>query len=259
VPTLYWRYEDFDQRRDVSCANFKFVGRQAQVAGAANWYFGKYRFDWMEKVPYTGGNDDGCKPVYLRYSDILLMAAEIANELGKTADAKSYLEDVVKRAYSYDQSKVSAYMSGLSSKDDIFNAIVDQRSLEFVGEYLRKTDLIRWNMLKTKIDETQVEMTQLSEKTGKFADIGSNVYWRYSDNGYDIEVYGYGHGETANPGEGWTAYVDSEGKEPANYFELKSDKLSSFYDVNPDTRQWWPVPQATIETSQGTLKNDYGY
>ena len=260
VPTLYWKYDEGDQRRDVSCANFKFIGKEAAISGAANWYFGKYRFDWMTTLPYTGGNDDGCKPVYMRYPDILLMAAEISNEISEQKDvAKDYIRQVVERAFLYNQNKVDAYMNGLSTKESIFNAIVDQRALEFVGEYLRKNDLIRWNLLKTKIDEAMQDMQDLSDHTGKFADLGTNVYYRYNPDGYTISVYGYDHGQTSDPGEGWTAYTDSEGNIPTYYFTLKSEKIGSFYDQNPDTRQWWPIPQATIETSQGSLKNDYGF
>ena len=85
VPTLYWKYEDEDVRRDMSCVNWKWVlgpdGKNIPtLAGPNDWYFGKFRLEWQTKSPYNGGNDDGIKPVYMRYSDILLMAAEIAND-----------------------------------------------------------------------------------------------------------------------------------------------------------------------------------
>ena len=49
------------------------------------------------------GNDDGVKPIYMRYADILLMAAEIANDpaCGERDEtfAKNCLLEVRKRAY----------------------------------------------------------------------------------------------------------------------------------------------------------------
>lgn len=42
--------------------------------------------------------------------------------------------------------------------DAFFNAIVEQRAFEFAGESLRKADLIRWNLLKTKLDEAKDKM-----------------------------------------------------------------------------------------------------
>ena len=38
----------------------------------------------------------------------------------------------------------------------MFQAIVDERALEFAGELIRKADLIRWGMLKSKMDETKI-------------------------------------------------------------------------------------------------------
>ncbi len=267
IPTMYWRYGVHDQRRNVSCANFEThpagaVDKQV-LAGGQKWYFGKYRFDWMKNVPYSGGNDDGCKPVYMRYSDILLMAAEIANELGDLPKAKGYLEQVRKRAYKGYESEVTAYMNGLTTKAQVFNAIVDERALEFIGEFLRKGDLIRWNLLESKIAESQNEMRALSDRTGAFADIASNVWCKYAADGITITDYwGYEHGQTAAPaGEGWEAYTDSEGKTPSNYFSMSETKINSFYfpAYTPNQRQWWPIPTVSITNSQGALVNDYGF
>ena len=42
---------------------------EPELVGIQKWYFGKYRWDWMNSEPkYTGGNDDGVKPVVLRYA-----------------------------------------------------------------------------------------------------------------------------------------------------------------------------------------------
>ncbi len=267
VPTMYWRYGVHDQRRSVSCANFETVpagtvDRQV-LAGGQKWYFGKYRFDWMKTVPYTGGNDDGCKPVYMRYSDVLLMAAELANELGDLPKAKGYLKQVRDRAYKGYEAEVTAYMATLTTKAQVFNAIVDERALEFIGEFLRKGDLIRWNLLESKIAASRTEMQALSDRTGAFSDIAANVYCKYAADGVTIaEYWGYEHGQTAAPaGDGWVAYTDSEGKIPSNYFSMSELKLNSFHfsTYTPNQRQWWPIPAVSITNAQGSLVNDYGF
>ena len=268
IPTMFWRYGAHDQRRNVSCANFHTIPQGTAVdkqvlAGGQAWYFGKYRFDWMVNKPYDGGNDDGCKPTYMRYSDILLMAAEIANELGQLDKAKEYFEPVRARAYKGYDSEVSAYMATITDKTSMFNAIVDERALEFIGEFLRKGDLIRWNLLEEKINESRTEMQALSDRSGKFADIASNVYCKYAADGLTIEAfYGYEHGETGIPsGTGWEPYTDSAGSIPSNYFNMSDAKLNSFYfsTYTPNQRQWWPIPTTTITNAQGSLKNDYGF
>lgn len=267
VPTMFWRYGQHDQRRDVSCANFHTtpagsVDKQV-IAGGQKWYFGKYRFDWMQNKPYDGGNDDGCKPTYMRYSDILLMAAEIANELGQLDKAKGYLKEVRSRAYKGYESEVETYMNTLTDKNSVFNAIVDERALEFIGEFLRKGDLIRWNLLESKIEETRTEMTELSTRTGAFADIAANVYCKYAADGITIvDYYGYEHGQTGTPsGSGWEPYTDSQGAVPSNYFEMSDAKLNSFYfsTYTPNQRQWWPIPAISITNAQNSLFNDYGF
>lgn len=260
VPSLFFKYDrnGKDQRRDVSCANFLMqnVGGEdlCVPAGGESWYFGKYRFDWQETLPYGGGNDDGVKPVYMRYSDILLMLAEVCNELDDMDSAKKYLLEVRKRAYKGHESEAEAYVNSLSSKEEVFNAIVDERALEFVGEFLRKSDLIRWNLLKEKMDQAKTEMTTLAATPG-------SVWYRYNPDGYTLELYGYNEGETGvPPGDGWAQPVDSKGAVIENYWgRLTPERINALYINDPNTRQWWPIFETTLTTSQGMLVNDYGF
>ena len=277
VPTLYWKYGAQDVRRDISCVNWKWVlgpdGKNIpQLAGPNDWYFGKFRLEWQIKAPYNGGNDDGIKPVYMRYADILLMAAEIANDPAcgerDEAFAKKCLLEVRKRAYKGNEAVAETYVNGISGQTAVFNAIVDERALEFVGEMLRKQDLIRWNLLKTKIDEAKADLKDWMDGAG--TQFGPAVWYKYAADG-SIQTYGYNETATTTeaPGEGWECYTDSKGA-VATYFKFTTEdtgaysdsaqkKLDSFYDNNPDTRQWWPIPDATLINSQGTLVNDYGF
>ena len=260
VPSLFFKYDRTgkDQRRDVSCVNFLQTNVDGDdlcvLAGGESWYFGKYRFDWQQTAPYGGGNDDGAKPVYMRYSDILLMLAEVCNELDELANAKKYLLEVRKRAYRGNEAIAEAYVNGLADKKAVFEAIVDERALEFVGEFLRKSDLIRWDLLKTKMDEAKADMTALAAEQG-------SVYYKYNDDGYTLSVYGFNEGELGtDPGAGWQPYTDSKGEVVANYFEdLTPERIKALYLNDPDTRQWWPIFDNTITNSQGKLVNDYGF
>lgn len=255
TPTLYFEYEKEDVRRDISCINYKWNKSNTQeLAGIDTWYFGKYRFEWMETQPYSGGNDDGIKPVYMRYSDILLMAAEIANSLGDLSTAKNYLEQVRTRAYKGNTAMASAYVNSIGSQDAMFEAIVNERALEFVGEFLRKGDLIRWNMLKTKMDETINDMNQLAQRSGDYSFLSGDVYYKQTADGMALLTYGLDPSETGNPGDGWT--LESSYISDTN---LEQDKINSMYATDPNTRQFWPIFSITITNSQGSLTNDYGY
>ena len=263
LPTVYFMYEPQDVRRDISCVNFDWVENTQEPAGIDMWYFGKYRFEWMDAQPFGGGNDDGIKPVVMRYSDILLMAAEIANDQGDIKTAKDYLLQVRRRAYAGNEAMAEAYVNGLGSKDDVFNAIVDERALEFVGEFLRKGDLIRWNLLSSKMEQAKNDMTALASCSGKFdwlhnsseANTG-DIWYTYADDGLSLTFWGLNRSESGLEPEGsqWTkveGYIAPD--------ELDSETIEALYRNNPDTRQFWPIFDITLTNSQGALVNDYGY
>ncbi|PKB18146.1 RagB/SusD family nutrient uptake outer membrane protein [Flavobacterium sp. 5] len=77
----------------------------------------------------------------LRYADVLLMAAEAANELGNTAAAGDYLEMVRARARGNNPG-VLPPVSG--SQSILRTAIKHERRIEFAMEGERFYDLVRW-------------------------------------------------------------------------------------------------------------------
>ena len=282
VPTLYWKYDPNDVRRDISCANYVWEDpdgdgiAEPYPAGFEKWYFGKYRFEWMQTSPYTGGNDDGVKPVFMRYSDILLMAAEIANEIGgaEFANAKKWLKKVRTRAFKGHKSEAETYVDNLTEGESFFNAIVDERALEFVGEFLRKGDLIRWNLLDSKLQAAEAELTAFAADNNY---LGRYLWYRYGTDSHGvttIEMYGLGRdesdalsSETPPPGSGWMVHTNSEG-EPTQYFpgdgSMLDDKKGILLYVHDNVRdghvcQWWPIFETSITSSQGALVNDYGF
>ena len=263
VPTMWFKYDSRDVRRDITCVNWRWNSDdEPELPGIQKWYFGKYRFEWMTKSPYTGGNDDGVKPVVLRYADILLMAAEIANDLDKLSDAKDYLLEVRKRAFKGNEEVAEAYVAGITTKDAMFNAIVDERAFEFCGEMTRKFDLIRWNLLKKKMDKAKEEMKDFVKLQGDFAGVnglGGDVYYQIDEG--KIVIYGF-NGETTVPAGAWekkgeyiTKTVDSKGNDTGLYDAL----IDGIYAKDPDQYMFWPIFNDTMTNSQGQIKNDYGY
>ena len=163
-------------------------------------------------------------------------------------------------------------------------------------EFLRKADLIRWGMLKSKMDEAVRELQAFrdaspdSPKGIDYSTLGTYCWYRHGTDAYGvptIEMYGIHPGEnlatdTTPPptGTGWVPYTSSSGnvsryfvssaeagddpKSAAFYAGDKKeiDKASAaggFYVNDPDTKQWWPIFQISITNGQGYLKNDYGY
>ena len=257
VPTMYFKYDANDQRRDVTCVNYKWnKDNTIEPAGIGKWFFGKYRFEWMDAQPYTGGNDDGIKPVVMRYADILLMAAEIENELNGPSAAKKYLQEVRERAVGEDAAE--AYVSNLDSKEDFFEAIVNERALEFCGEFLRKADLIRWNRLKSALDGAKQEMYNLREMEGDYAGLTGDIAYLLSDDEKSMDIRFIADGDEIPAGyELSTGYVNKfdDGKKTGFYAE----RIEGIYVKDPEQFMFWPIFNDTMTNSQGYIKNDYGY
>ena len=266
LPTVYFMYGDDDQRRDVTCVNFGWdKNTELKPAGMSKWYFGKYRFEWMDAFPYGGGNDDGIKPVVMRFADVLLMAAEIANASEGGSDlakAKRYFEPVRARACGEDAAE--AYVAAISSQEAMFEAIVKERALEFCGEMLRKGDLIRWNMLKTKLDQAISDMKDLRDMTGNYSFLSANggkVWYREGEDGLSLEFYGFKPTDIGAPeGSDWTVEDDYIFKaDEKKNTGMATARLEGLYYQDPEQHMFWPIFEDSLINSQGYLVNDYGY
>lgn len=76
----------------------------------------------------------------LRYADILMLHAEALNELGRTAEAYEFIQQVRNRAKLPDLATVKPGMTQAEMRDQIAH----ERFLEFAIEGQRINDLIRW-------------------------------------------------------------------------------------------------------------------
>ncbi|UWY28483.1 RagB/SusD family nutrient uptake outer membrane protein [Flavobacterium sp. TR2] len=261
LPFVFYDYDQADTRRNVTCVPYKYGnavnGIAKQELGTLDtWYFGKYRYEWMKRY-VTSTNDDGVNKMYMRYAEVLLIAAETANELEGPSAAMPYLKEIRRRSFSSaDQAvKVENYVNALTSKDAMFNALVEENKYEFTGEMERKQALIRWNLLKANLDKAKQKMAELSTRTGQYADVPATLYYKYQADNVSLDIYGLNRGETTNPG---VLYSST----PWTWTGTAADaKIASLYKagVNPDNRQFWPIWQVFLDASNGQLKNDYGY
>ncbi|MDD3787732.1 MAG: RagB/SusD family nutrient uptake outer membrane protein [Petrimonas sp.] len=254
LPYLFYDYDVNDVRRDVTCVPYEWSNSNPshqQLRSIDSWCFGKLRYEWMTRR-VTSTNDDGINWQYMRLADVYLMAAEAINELEGPANAAPYLKPILDRALPAD--KVSAYMAqATASKEAFFNAIVDQRALEFAGESLRKADLIRWNMLKTKLDEAKTKMAQLINRQGHYADLPEKLYYKIADDNESLIIYGLNHGDTDAIGASLNYESSTTWFDPT---DLTSALINALYQNNPDENQYWPIWQTFIDSSNGQLTNE---
>lgn len=257
LPYLFYDYDVEDIRRDITCVPYDWSKElvnghsKQELRSVKNWCFGKLRYEWMNRI-VTSTNDDGVNWQYMRLADVYLMAAEAINELEGPANAAQYLRPVLDRALP--AAKASAYLTtATASKDAFFNAIVDQRAFEFAGESLRKADLIRWNLLKTKLDEAKAKMIKLARREAPYNDLPQKLYYQTAEDGETLIIYGLNHGDTDETGEakGYesnTTWLSTE--------KLEDALINALYTQNPDENQVWPIWQTFIDSSNGMLSND---
>ncbi len=260
VPFLFFDYDVKDLRRDVTVVPYEWakavngIAKQ-QLLALNKWSFGKFRYEWMNRF-VTSTNDDGVNQLYMRYAEVVLMAAETANELQGPAAAAPYLMMIRKRAFSASDwaTKVDAYVAALTSKDAMFKAIVEEHKFEFCGEMIRKQALIRWNLLKTKLDEAKAKMYVLRDRKGEYADVPEKLYYKYAANGESLMIYGLNRGETLDKSAEYDFNVQFVAAS-----KLLDAKIESIYAKDPDKYQFWPIWQVFLDSSNGKLTNDYGY
>ncbi|WP_426326641.1 RagB/SusD family nutrient uptake outer membrane protein [Pedobacter sp. R-06] len=258
-PIMLYEYENEDVRRDVTVVPYEWDGGDgtkgaAQVPSAlGRLYFGKYRYEWMKRR-VTATNDDGLNWMYMRYADVVLMAAEAVNDIDGPAAAAPYLKMIRDRAYPTAPAKVTAFMAtATASKAAFFDAVVNERALEFTGEMLRKGDLIRWNLLGTKLAEAKTKLQQLENRQGKYAALPAKIYYRTAANGETVEIYGLKFGDTDAQGlalgytsnKAWTMVTTGE---TVSYW-------NALYTKDPNLQQYWPIWQVFLDSSNGMLNN----
>jgi hypothetical protein len=188
LPNFFYAFDSVDTRRDVTITHYQVTSatniKSQRRLGELNT--GKYRRDW--RVPLLPGTvlNVGYNWSVIRFSDVLLMYAETVNEInnGPTSQAIAAFEEVRKRGYSGNESLIGTTPT---DKAGFFNAIVNERFLEFGHEGIRKYDLLRWNLLATKIQEARDKILLIRTRTTPYNNVPQYIYWR--NNGEEIQYY----------------------------------------------------------------------
>lgn len=171
MPTLYFDYDENDQRRDVTICNYEIRTNNnvATMVPYSSRTIGKYRATWKNERGSSDSRRDINAPI-LRFSDILLMFAEAENELnnGPTAAAISAYERVRLRAFGGDNTEIGITPT---SKEAFFKAIVLERKLEFAFENLRRGDIMRWGIHYETLMNERAKLIRMANHEGEYADI----------------------------------------------------------------------------------------
>lgn len=287
-------FDQRDLRLDVTCVPYKYDDELNQEVDlgkscVSGWGIGKWNKMNMDLGNMMSGNagSTGINAVRMRYADVLLMYAEVENEInGPTSEAKEALKKVRRRAFdpSLHAEMVESYVEGLAGPDAFFKAIMNERAWEFGGEGIRKYDLARWN----KYSETLINVYNTLGDWGKRAwgigergDVRDKVYIRETtgdDGRTRLEFRGlkeYGADIDHPASEGWRTTQEyatnwwTRNKETEEW-ELHDDvkwsfrgfinfnNASSVTSATP-VRYLCPYPGRIITTHKGSIQQQYGY
>ncbi len=289
TPYYFYQFDQKDIRRDITVAPYEYrpntnmanAPMEMFVSNPFSWTIAKYDQRWMSSQfleingPATSKIGSGINWVLMRYSDILLMFAEADNEInGPNAQNKAALKEVRARAFdAADQAtKVEAYVDALGDKESFFTAVMNERMFEFGGEGQRKYDLIRWNMLSSKIAEQRADFNSMYT-TGQFVnDLGETVtipeaiYIKYNDDAETIDWSAVNFYEDLGTSTiagyeepvKWMWGLDPTGNSYTNQL-LIIERYSSGLDSKIPNRHLFPIYQEIVEQSNGTIKNSYEF
>jgi hypothetical protein len=267
LPNYFYAFDSADTRRDVTVTSYQVTSssniKSQRRLGELNT--GKYRRDW--RVPLLPGSalNVGYNWVLIRFSDVLLMFAEAENEINgaPTAAAIAAFEEVRRRAYKNADIGITP-----STKEGFFDAIVNERYLEFGHEGIRKFDLKRWNLLSAKIAETRTKIQQIRDRVAPYDFVPQYIYWK--NNGEEIQYYVPNN--TAATAVPWYRPTQV----PASTTEWKkvdwAQHLTSASAIDnlplwqglarffvPGKSELFPYDQATLDAYQGRLTQNPGY
>lgn len=263
IPTYFYEFDSIaDVRRDVTLAYFQVnKDDNKELTHLAGMRDGKFRKYWTS-INGTAQNLGINWPV-LRYADVLLMFAEAENELnGPTAEAVSAFEQVRRRAFAGNEDRMGATPT---DKEGFFKAIMHERLLEFGGEGIRKYDLLRWNMLATKIGETRTKLTALMNGEGRYANVPKYVYYNMApvvNTTVPAEIKSFDFFGGSVAGE---MYTPAPVTTPTGYTRVNwgaavdNNYIATFAVAFEENRsELFPIYSGVLNTNKN-LTQDYGY
>ncbi|CAL2102086.1 SusD/RagB family lipoprotein precursor [Tenacibaculum sp. 190130A14a] len=136
--TLYFRddyYNDAATPRMQGYTWDQLMDWQYNSTNAGKVYYRKWLPNYVWNNSYIGLN-----VTLMRYADVMLMYAEALNEVGSTAQAIPLINEIREKHGAMPPIAVT-------SKDDVKNQIIHERTMELTLESVRFFDLRRWGML----------------------------------------------------------------------------------------------------------------
>ncbi|MFN0292270.1 RagB/SusD family nutrient uptake outer membrane protein [Pedobacter helvus] len=271
IPTYFYEFDKRDLRRDVTLGVFEINANSKKIINTLNnMSDAKFRKSWTAFNKNSTSQTFAVNWPMIRFSDVLLMFAEADNEINPqpSAAAIAALKKVQDRAYG---GATPADLPAIpTNKADFFNAIVKERLLEFGGEGMRKYDLIRWNLINSKFQETRTKLADLIAGTGAYTNVPEIVYTKESnynlspssDEVASMDLFGgtanvvlYQLGQATTP-TGYTARNWRKSLTTENQLTSTSTGFAFYFE--PNKKELFPYPNTALNQNTN-MKQNFGY
>ena len=186
---FYGMFDPQDMRRDVSVNVTGSSGNGVELLytyGLSNKVtlgIGINKYD-LNRQPNPDARQlySGINYVYMRQADVILMLAEAYAVNGDNAKATTELRKIHDRAFADDiqDAKFAELLASVGG--DLFDAVIEERKLEFVGETIRRWDLVRTGKLP------QVAYEYRKQLVDQMAEMKSKGYVQF-DNGNQFPAW----------------------------------------------------------------------
>ena len=195
---LYGLFDPQDLRRDVSVNVTGSSGNGVEliynyaISNKITLGIGMNKYD-LNRQPNPDARQlySGINYVYMRQADMILMLAEAYAVNGDNGKATTELRKIHDRAFADDiqDAKFAELLASVGG--DVFEAVIEERKLEFVGETVRRWDLIR---------------------TGKLPEVAVNYRKMLVDQMAELQKNGYVQFDNGNqyPAWIWTKAMDAK-------------------------------------------------
>ena len=179
---MYGMFDPQDMRRDVSVnvtgssgtgveAIYNYALSNKNTVG-----IGMNKYDLNRQVnPDARQLYSGINYVYMRQADIILMLAEAYAVNGNTAGATTELRKIHDRAFpaAVRDAKFAELLASVGG--DLYEAVIEERKFEFVGETLRRWDLVRTGKLPKVAFEFRKQLID------QMAELKANGYVQFAN------------------------------------------------------------------------------
>lgn len=254
LPTYFYAFDSTDVRRDVTVTLYTVESTDQQKPVPLNLATdGKFRRDWRTPAQTGTGNYLNYNWPLIRFADVLLMFAEADNEINGAPSpaAIAAFEEVRLRGYGGVRARIGTTPT---SRAGFFDALVNERFLEFGGEGIRKYDLLRWGLLAQKIAEAKANLTLLSTGAAPYTYVPLTMPYRIvSGKVVWARSFYRRYPATTSPPAGTTNPVAwSSALTTAGIANVAADFVPNA------GKELLPIPQGSLDTDRN-LKQNFRY